>query len=171
MVLLEKLTVSQLVKKLPAFYRTRRFITVSTRARHLSLYRASPRLSLFLYDHFNIILPPTTYFFPLVLPPKLPPPPRSQYLHQMFVTVALPSPYVNMAHKVHLMTCLLPLGAFTDAGFISLSLLSCPRARQRAFARTSRGSCRGLGHDKRDTCGILQQDDVMSVGLCDWTEA
>jgi hypothetical protein len=36
---LEKLTVSQLVKKFPAFYGTRRFITAFTRARHLSLSR------------------------------------------------------------------------------------------------------------------------------------
>jgi hypothetical protein len=35
--LLEKLTVSQLVKKFPAFYGTRRFITAFTRAHHLSL--------------------------------------------------------------------------------------------------------------------------------------
>jgi hypothetical protein len=35
--LLEKLTVSQLVKNLPAFYGTRRFITTFTRAPHLSL--------------------------------------------------------------------------------------------------------------------------------------
>jgi hypothetical protein len=35
--LLEKLTGSQLVKKFPAFYGTRRFITAFTRARHLSL--------------------------------------------------------------------------------------------------------------------------------------
>jgi hypothetical protein len=35
--LLEKLTVSQLVKKFPAFYGTRRFITAFKRARHLSL--------------------------------------------------------------------------------------------------------------------------------------
>ena len=34
---LEKLTASQLVKKFPAFYGTRRFITVFTSARHLSL--------------------------------------------------------------------------------------------------------------------------------------
>ena len=39
--LLEKLTVSQLVKKFPAFYRTRRFITAVTSARHLSLSWAS----------------------------------------------------------------------------------------------------------------------------------
>jgi hypothetical protein len=36
-VLLENLTGSQLVKKFPAFYGTRRFITVFTSSRHLSL--------------------------------------------------------------------------------------------------------------------------------------
>ena len=36
-VLLEKLTVSQLVKKFPTFYGTRKFITAFTTARHLSL--------------------------------------------------------------------------------------------------------------------------------------
>ena len=36
-VLLEKLTGLQLVKKFPAFYGTRKFITVFTSARHLSL--------------------------------------------------------------------------------------------------------------------------------------
>jgi len=35
--LLEKLIGSQLVKKFPAFYRTRRFITTFPRPRHLSL--------------------------------------------------------------------------------------------------------------------------------------
>jgi len=40
-VLLEKLTGFQLVKKFPAFYGTRRFITAFTNARHLSLYWAS----------------------------------------------------------------------------------------------------------------------------------
>ena len=40
-VLLEKLTSSQLVKKFPAFYGTRRFITAFTSARHLSLSWAS----------------------------------------------------------------------------------------------------------------------------------
>jgi len=39
-VLLEKLTDSQLVKKFPAFYGTRRFITAFTSARHLSLFWA-----------------------------------------------------------------------------------------------------------------------------------
>jgi hypothetical protein len=44
-VLLEKLIVSQLVKKLPAFYGTRTFITAFTSARHLSypgINRSSP---------------------------------------------------------------------------------------------------------------------------------
>jgi hypothetical protein len=36
-VFLEKLTGSQLVKKFPAFYGTRRFITALTSSRHLSL--------------------------------------------------------------------------------------------------------------------------------------
>jgi hypothetical protein len=36
-VLLEKLTVTQLANKFPAFYETRSFITMSTRVRHLSL--------------------------------------------------------------------------------------------------------------------------------------
>jgi hypothetical protein len=58
----ENLTVAQLVKKLPAFYGTRRFITVYTTARHWSLTRAiwilftpshhiSVRLSLILCSH------------------------------------------------------------------------------------------------------------------------
>jgi hypothetical protein len=41
-VLLEKLTGLQLVKKFPAFYWTRRFITAFTSARHLSLPSANP---------------------------------------------------------------------------------------------------------------------------------
>ena len=41
-VLLEKLTGSQIVKKFPAFYGTRRFITALTSVRHLSLSWASP---------------------------------------------------------------------------------------------------------------------------------
>jgi hypothetical protein len=41
-VLLEKLTGLQLVKKFPAFYGTRRFLTALTIARHLSLSWASP---------------------------------------------------------------------------------------------------------------------------------
>ena len=46
-VLLEKLTGLQLVKKLPAFHRTWRFITALTSVRHLSLSWASPIQSIY----------------------------------------------------------------------------------------------------------------------------
>ena len=48
-VLLEKLTGLQLVKKLPAFHGTRRFITALTSVCHLSLSWASPIQSLYTY--------------------------------------------------------------------------------------------------------------------------
>jgi hypothetical protein len=62
--LLDKLTGFQLVKKLPAFSGSRKFITAVTSARHLSLSRASsiqstPPTSNFLKIHINIILPST----------------------------------------------------------------------------------------------------------------
>jgi len=46
-VLLEKLTGLQLVKKFPAFYGTRRFITALTSVRHLPLSWASPIQSIY----------------------------------------------------------------------------------------------------------------------------
>ena len=46
-VLLEKLTGLQLVKKFPAFYGNRRFITALTSVRHLSLSWASPIQSIY----------------------------------------------------------------------------------------------------------------------------
>jgi hypothetical protein len=63
--LLEKLTGLQPVKKFPAFYGTRRFITAFTSARHLSLTWASSisvhtPTSHFLKIHFHIILPSTS---------------------------------------------------------------------------------------------------------------
>ena len=50
-VLLEKLTGLQLLKKFPAFHRTRRFITALTSIRHLSLSWASPIQSI--YPHLT----------------------------------------------------------------------------------------------------------------------
>ena len=63
-VLLKKLTGSQLVKKFPAFYATRRLITSFTSARHLSLswvrsIQSMPPHPHFLKIHLNIILPST----------------------------------------------------------------------------------------------------------------
>ena len=67
-VLLEKLTGLQLVKKFPAFHRTRRFITTLTSVRHLSLSWARPiqsiyphptswRSILILFNHLRLGLP------------------------------------------------------------------------------------------------------------------
>ena len=67
-VLLEKLTISQLVKKFPASYKTQRLITPFTSARHLSLssdrsiqsispHPTSWRSILILSSHLNLGLP------------------------------------------------------------------------------------------------------------------
>ena len=50
-VLLEKLTVLQLVKKFPIFHGTRRFITALTSVRQLSLSWASPVQSIYLHPN------------------------------------------------------------------------------------------------------------------------
>jgi hypothetical protein len=70
---LEKLTGFQLVKKFPIFYRTPRFITAFTRARHLSLswgssiqsiasHPTSWRSILLLSSHLRLGLPSVLYF-------------------------------------------------------------------------------------------------------------
>ena len=77
-VLLEKLTGSQLVKKYPALYGTRRFITALTSAHHLSLSWASsiesmpPNftcwVSILILSHLRLGLP--SYLFPSGFPTK-----------------------------------------------------------------------------------------------------
>jgi hypothetical protein len=73
----EKLTGLQLVKKLPAFYGTRRFITALTSARHLSwassiqfipVHPTSWRSALILTSHLRLVSPAVS--FPQVFPPK-----------------------------------------------------------------------------------------------------
>ena len=90
----EKLTGPQLVKKFPAFYGTRRFITVYTSGRHLSLSWASSIQSMppfpFLKIHFHIIFPSiprsSKWFFYLQVP------------HQNPVCT---SPVPHMCHIIH----------------------------------------------------------------------
>ena len=91
-VLLEKLTGSQLVKKFPAFYGTRKFITPFTSARHLSLSWASSNQStpphhisrrsiLTLSSHLHLGLP--NGLFPSGFPTKTlytPPPTHTRYM-------------------------------------------------------------------------------------------
>jgi len=78
-VLLEQLTDLQLVKKFPAFHGTRRFITILTSVRHLSLSWASPiqsvyphpiscRSILILSTHLRLCLP--SGLFPSGFPSK-----------------------------------------------------------------------------------------------------
>lgn len=50
-ILLEKLTLPQLVSNLPAIYGTRFFIIVGTRARHFFLRRSSMLFNLLISDH------------------------------------------------------------------------------------------------------------------------
>ena len=85
-VFLEKLTCLQLVKKFPAFYGTRKFITALTSLRHPSLSWASPihiHTSNLLEIHPNIIHPSTPrspqWSLSLRFPPSRPYTPPSSH--------------------------------------------------------------------------------------------
>ena len=83
--LLEKLTGSQLVKKFPAFYGTRRFITAFTSARHLSLFWARSVQSM--------APRPTSWRSILILSSPL-----SQGLPSgLFPQVSPPQPYIHLS--------------------------------------------------------------------------
>ena len=84
---LEKLTSLQVVKKFPAFYGTRRFVTALTSVRHMSLSWANPiqstyphptswRSILILSTHLRLGLPSSS--FPPVSPPRPSSPPLLQ---------------------------------------------------------------------------------------------
>ena len=82
-VLLEKLTGLQLVKKFPAFHRTRRFITALTSVHNLSLSWASPIQSI--YPH------PTSWRSILILSTHLRPGLPSGLFPSGFTLCTLPS--------------------------------------------------------------------------------
>jgi len=89
-VLLEQLTVLQLVNKFPAFHGTRRFITALTSVRHLSLSWASPIQST--YPH------PTSWRYILILSTYLRLGLPSGLLPSGFPTKALYTPLSSPIH-------------------------------------------------------------------------
>lgn len=73
-IFLENLTVPQIVQKLSAFYGTRRFITVFTRAQNVSLSWAALS-TVPLRSFFKTLLPftpePSMFLFPSIFPTKI----------------------------------------------------------------------------------------------------
>ena len=117
-VLLKKLTGSQLVKKLPAFYGTRRFITAFTSARHLSLSQASLiqstpshptswRSILILSSHLRLDLPRD--LFPSGFPTKT----RYLYPPQYVLNAPPTSFFSNWSPEQHLVSS-------TDSSYLNL---------------------------------------------------
>jgi len=96
-VLLEQLTGLQLVKKFPAFHRTRRFITALTSIRHLSLSRASPIQSTFPH--------PTSWRSILILSTHLRPPRSPQWSLSLRLPHQDPIHPSLLTHTRHMPTC------------------------------------------------------------------
>ena len=103
-VLLEQLTGLQLVKKFPAFHRTRRFITALTSVRHLSLSWASPIRSI--YPH------PTSWTSILIL---------STHLRLGLPSGLLPSSFPTKTLYTHLSS---PIRATFPAHLILLDFIT-----------------------------------------------
>ena len=89
-VLLDKLTGSQLVKKFPAFYGTRRLITTFTSARHLSLLSWARSIQ-------SIPPHPTSWRFILILSSHL----RLGLPSGSFLQISLPKPRIRLSSLPH----------------------------------------------------------------------
>ena len=91
-VLLEKITGPQLVKKFPAYYGTRRFITTFTRARLLSLFWARSIQSMPPHSTSWISILMLSWFFQVVSFPQVSPPKPCMHLSPLSHTCYMPRP-------------------------------------------------------------------------------
>ena len=106
-IILEKPTVLQRVKEISQCYKTRRFVTLSTRARHLPLswarsIQSTPPIP-FLEDPFYYYTPMYTYVFQVI----------------SFLQVSPPTPYMHFLSPPHIL----------HVSPISLFFISSPKYR------------------------------------------